>query len=150
MKVVLLRVGIDSGSGGCQGPLFRDDSFEYVPIPDYYAETYGCGEETRTYGNTIGRQGRYLAEYLHPRLLGRPMHLDPEWKTFTYGTPSQPQSRLRSLEKGDLLVFYAGLEGWHWQSSPALYIIGYFEVLAAGIAAHFERADLPPSSPVRL
>ena len=33
-KAVLLRVGIDSGSGGIQGPLFNDGSFEYICIPD--------------------------------------------------------------------------------------------------------------------
>lgn len=34
MKVALLRVGIDSGSGGMDGPLFADGTFEYLPIPD--------------------------------------------------------------------------------------------------------------------
>ena len=34
MQVVLLRVGIDTGSGGIHGPLFADGSFEYIPIPD--------------------------------------------------------------------------------------------------------------------
>lgn len=34
MKVALLRVGIDSGSGGIDGPVFSDGSFEYLPIPD--------------------------------------------------------------------------------------------------------------------
>ena len=33
-KTVLLRVGIDSGSGGIQGPLFKDGSFEFICIPD--------------------------------------------------------------------------------------------------------------------
>jgi hypothetical protein len=34
MQVVLLRVGIDSGCGGIQGPLFEDGSFDFVCIPD--------------------------------------------------------------------------------------------------------------------
>ena len=34
MQVVLLRVGIDTGSGGILGPLFSDGLFEYIPIPD--------------------------------------------------------------------------------------------------------------------
>ena len=31
MKTVLIRVGIDSGCGGIQGPLFQDGTFEYIP-----------------------------------------------------------------------------------------------------------------------
>jgi Nucleotide modification associated domain 3 len=34
MQVVLLRVGIDSGRGGIQGPLLDDKSFEFIPIDD--------------------------------------------------------------------------------------------------------------------
>lgn len=140
MKVALLRVGIDSGSGGCQGPLFRDGSFEHVPIPD------GFGIDSRTYGNTIGRHGRNLAEYLTPsirrRLSQQPMHVDPEFETFTYGDPTPPKSGLRHLQTGDMLVFYAGLEGWGFDSPPALYIIGYFEVSLAGKAVDFELTEV--------
>jgi hypothetical protein len=36
MKALLLRVGIDKGSGGIYGPIFDDGSFEFVPIPETY------------------------------------------------------------------------------------------------------------------
>ena len=39
MKGLLLRVGIDKGSGGCLAPIFRDRSFEYIPIPETLATT---------------------------------------------------------------------------------------------------------------
>src|SRR5688572_7290329 len=32
-RVVLLRVGVDSGEGGIQGPLLKEDTFEFLPIP---------------------------------------------------------------------------------------------------------------------
>ena len=54
MQVVLLRVGIDTGSGGIHGPLFRDGSFEYIPIWDRFG---GRGVDERTYGNTLSRKG---------------------------------------------------------------------------------------------
>ena len=47
----------DTGSGGIHGPLFRDGSFEYIPIPD------NRGDDERTYGNTVGRKGVKLIEY---------------------------------------------------------------------------------------
>lgn len=136
MNVVLLRVGIDTGCGGIHSPLYADGSFEFVPIPDDYA-----GDE-RTYGNTTGRKGTPFAEYFYsPRKMAamrdRSMHVDPEFETFTYGDPTSPKRGLANLEPGDLLVFYAGMEGWEEEVAPALYLAGYFRVKLAGWAADF-------------
>ena len=57
MKVVLLRVGIDTGSGGIHGPLFQDGTFEYIPMQDEF------GVDSRTYGNVTGRYGKKLVEF---------------------------------------------------------------------------------------
>lgn len=139
MKVVLLRVGVDTGAGGTHGPLFADGSFEFIPIPD------GFGFDQRTYGNTPGRHGRLLVEYFRPSRQGamarQSMHIDPEFETYTYGDPTRLKSGLHKLQPGDLLVFYSGLQGWGFRSAPALYVVGYFEVLVAGKAAGFSDED---------
>jgi hypothetical protein len=133
MKVALVRVGIDSGSGGIQGPLFKDNSFEYIPIPDDRMV------DERTYGNTRGRHNRYLVDYFpesrRKKFESQSIHFDPEFETFTYGDPTSPKAGLRRLEPGDLLIFYGGLQGWDFKSEPALYLFGYFEVILSGIAA---------------
>lgn len=133
MNVVLLRVGIDSGSGGMQSPLFQDGSFELLPIPD------SSGVGLRTYGNTSGTRGSPFADYFPARrrasMASQAMHVDPEFETFTYGDPTLPKAGLRKLQPGDMLAFYAGLEGWQHVSAPALYLIGYFVVDWAGLAA---------------
>lgn len=138
MKVTMLRIGIDAGSGGMQGPLFHDGSFDYVPIPDRFG---GVGVDERTYGNTIGLKGRRLVEYFpksrRAAMANQPIHFDPEFDTHTYGDPTPPKAGLRHLTKGDMLIFYCGLEGWDVKSEPALYLMGYFEVLAAGKPADF-------------
>jgi hypothetical protein len=141
MKVVLLRVGIDTGSGGIHAPLFKNGSFEFIPIPD------DRNVDERTYGSIIGsRYGRPLIEYFpesrQRSMINRAAHVDPEFETFTYGDPTSPKAGLRHLQKGDLLVFYCGLEGWDFTCKPALYIIGYFEVLTAGYAADFCKSEL--------
>jgi hypothetical protein len=41
-----------------------------------------------------------------------------------------------------MLVFYCGLEGWDFQAEPALYLVGYFEILVAGKAREFSRREL--------
>jgi hypothetical protein len=46
---LLLRVGIDKGSGGCLAPIFRDRRFEYIPIPEICATS-----ESRVYANMYG------------------------------------------------------------------------------------------------
>jgi len=132
MKVALLRVGIDSGEGGMDGPLFADGKFEFIPIPD------SSGLDERTYGNQVGRAGRLLSNYFpssrQAAMFARSMHVDPEFQSFTYGDPTPPKAGLRRLSAGDLLVFYAGLRGYDCDAPSGLYLVGYFEVAFAGFA----------------
>lgn len=145
-RAVLLRVGIDSGSGGIQGPLFNDGSFEFICIPDKKRVS------VHKYGTCIGKNGLPFSAYFPERqqatIAGQHIHLDPEFETFTYGDPTSPKSRLRELETGDYLIFYCGLQdwnesrGWNTDSRPALYIVGYFEVETAGMARGFSKEFL--------
>ncbi len=140
MKVAMVCIGIGFHTGPTYGPLFQDGSFEFIPRPD------PLGIETRTYGNTMGRKGRKLIDYFptsaHSEMRNRSILATPEFETFTYGDPSRPKARLRSLEEGDMLLFYCGLRGWDFESELALYLIGYFEVLVAGRMSDFDAADL--------
>jgi len=140
MKVAMVRIGIDTGSGGIHGPLFRDGTFEYIPIPD------GFGKDGRTYGSTTGRNDKKLVEYFpetrKAKVANQAIHFDPEFTTFTYGDPTPPKAGLRHLQQGDMLIFYCGLEGWDFKSWPALYLMGYFEILAAGRASDFSVNEL--------
>jgi hypothetical protein len=140
MKVAMLRIGIDTGSGGIHGPLFHDGSFEYIPIPD------GFGIDERKYGNTTGRHGKRLLDYFpesrKAKITNQAIHFDPEFITFTYGDPTSPKAGLRHLQQGDMLIFYCGLEGWDFKSWPALYLMGYFEISVAGRASDFSANEL--------
>jgi hypothetical protein len=140
MQVVLLRVGIDSGRGGIQGPLFGDGSFEFVPIDDRRGDCW------QTYGNTKGVHGRMLIDYFPDRLKDKrrnqSMHFDPEFHTFTYGDPTVPKRGLARLDPGSLLVFYAGLERWPERTDAGLYVVAYFEVTKVGHAADFSHTEL--------
>lgn len=145
-KAVLLRVGIDSGCGGIQGPLLKDGSFEYICIPDKK------GVSVHKYGTCIGRNGIPHSEYFpagrRKAIATQHVHFDPEFETFTYGDPTPPKRSLRTLEKGDYLIFYAGLQewdrttGWSRDCAAALYIIGYFAVEMAGMATTFSTGIL--------
>jgi Nucleotide modification associated domain 3 len=142
VQVVLLRVGIDTGSGGILGPLFSDGSFEFIPIPD----NFKGGVDKRTYATLRGRTGQRLIDFFpearKPKCENQSVHSDPEFETFTYGDPTSPKRNLRKLKAGDLLVFYAGLRGWDFESQSALYIVGFFEVAKVGLAKDFARSEL--------
>src|SRR5439155_14805470 len=70
------------------------------------------------------------------------MHVDPEFESFTYGDPTPPKRGLAKMLPGDLLVFYAGMEGWGHTSQPALYLAGMFRVELAGFAPSFTTEQL--------
>lgn len=145
-KAVLLRVGIDSGCGGIQSPLFADGSFEFVCIPDNKRVSI------QKYGTLIGKNGRPHSDYFPTRkqesIAKQHIHLDPEFETFTYGDPTTPKRSLRKLERGDYLIFYCGLQewdeetGWRKNKTPALYIVGYYVIELAGMAADFPKTRL--------
>lgn len=129
MKVLLLRVGIDSGCGGALGPIFPDSTFEYVPIPEnpQYASTRSV-----YYKELPARHGGTLAQYVPLRYREAAAHYDPEFETFTYGDPTpKKRTQLLRLEDGDLFVFYAGLRPVGSSTPSRLYIIGYFTVASA-------------------
>jgi hypothetical protein len=140
MKIALLRVGVDAGCGGIQGPIFANDEFEFIPIPD------DRRLNTQTYGNTKGRTGCPLSDFFprsrQSKMANQPIHDDPEFLTFTYGDPNTNKRGLRKLDEGDLLVFYAGLQGFDCPTLAALYLIGYFDVQAAGLATAFTAAQI--------
>lgn len=145
-QVVLLRVGVDAGCGGIQGPLFKGGTFEFICIPDRKSVS------VHTYGNTVGGNGRPLVSYFpesrRKLMAEQHIHVDPEFETFTYGDPTTPKRSLRSLKPGDFLVFYCGLQewdsetGWRGDRRPALYLAGYFEVALAGMAGDFDKKVL--------
>jgi hypothetical protein len=84
----------------------------------------------------------YFPESRQERVSCQSIHFDPEFEGFTYGDPTPPKVSLQRLQEGSLLVFYAGLEGWDFRCPPAIYIIGYFEVMRAGLATSFTYKEL--------
>jgi hypothetical protein len=121
------------------GPLFRNGTFEFVPIPE---KKVTRGD---TYGEIKGKKtGQLLSSFFPPRrqpgIATTIAHYDPEFDTFTYGDPTVLKRRLRKLQAGDLLVFYVGLQPYDFEDEEkrGLYIIGYFQVEAASESKEFK------------
>jgi hypothetical protein len=148
MKVVLLRVGVDKICGGTYSPIFKDGTFEFIPIPEYYYRNHAFNPKNiETYSSAKGVHGRALIEYFKEGKDKRdhincPIHTDPDFKTFTYGDANHTKQTLVNLEKGDYIIFYTMLEGYDFEMKPAAYVIGYFEVDHALLATEQDHYEL--------
>lgn len=120
-KALLLRVGIDRGTGGALAPIFADGRFEYVPIPEPGATGYPS-----TFAALPARCGGSLAVFVPRRTAGLHPHIDPDFVAWTYGDAApNKRCQLLRLGPGDPLVFYAGLEPRPAEDIPRLYVIGW-------------------------
>lgn len=122
MTVVLCGVGADTGNVRPVPPVDADGRVEYVPIPEK-----GPTTETATYGSMDQRYGEgSLADLLdgvRPASEGEwvtdpadvrdcPVHHDPNLEALTYGEHRPGYvAKLRELEPGDVVAFYAGFPG---------------------------------------
>ncbi len=126
IKAYLSRVGADKGNLGCLGPLFKDYSFEFIPIKESL-ETV----EDRTYRTIEGRSGHKLSVFIPNSKRNLKPHFDPEFETFTYGDPTTDRTKFLKLNKGDILLFYAGLDPVNFKrktNEGSCYFIGYITV----------------------
>lgn len=141
MTVVLSGIGADTTNLGALGPISADGNFEYVPIPEKTHET----RESHTFGTWPLRAhagvAADLSTRIHPRPVREPdfavtgeaaadwpLHHDPNFAALTYGEHRTTGyvARLRALESGDIVGFYAGLRGPEGRAHR--YLIGYFTV----------------------
>ncbi|HON82198.1 MAG TPA: hypothetical protein PLN56_08080 [Methanoregulaceae archaeon] len=127
MNGLLVRVGIDSTSGGWNAPIDpRSGRFVYVPIP----------EEPLLIRDGLCRDFDELIPALQdfgitlpPHLLGRPMHLDPDFKYLTFGDRYPRNIPLQALVPGDFIIFYAGMRSiWPEDRELVYALIGFYEV----------------------
>jgi hypothetical protein len=149
MKVVLLRVGIDKICGGIHSPLFKNGTFEFVPIPEYFYRMHPFdAEKVKTFTTEKGSFGKPFIDYFKKEGKDKeqhrycPIHNDPDFETFTYGDGNSTKQTLVNLEKGDYVVFYASLEGFDFEISAGLYVIGYFEVEYSLLATEESQFEL--------
>lgn len=139
MTVVLAGVAADGINTDPIPDRRPDGRFEYVPIPEPVTDT----TESLTYGTARLRHAESsLADVINWIRPGRhddrvstpdaisahPLHHDPNFAALTYGeSGSRPDyiGKLRRLESGDVLGFYAGLRAGE---RVHRYLIGCFTV----------------------
>jgi len=110
MKALLVRVAADQSvvGGEWNGPVDSETKeFVYVSIPDDSTMRAGLEKPYRLLEPALARFGQRLPMHL----VDRNMHLDPDFNHLTYGDCRERAKQIGSkLRKGDLLVFYSGLQ----------------------------------------
>jgi Nucleotide modification associated domain 3 len=132
---LLIRVGIDSTSGGWNAPCLDKGPFCYVPMgsskhltrnydPKYAAFRDFVGHLHRPYGDDLPCRCAW------PERLPREGHLDPDFRQCTYGDGGTRAKRIWDvLRDADdpFIVFYAGMRSV--DSGDLVYsIIGFYSV----------------------
>jgi hypothetical protein len=79
--------------------------FAYVTITESKDLRSGLARYYDEFSPAVARFGAKLPA----PLIGKPTHLDPDFDWLTYGDQGQRGRRIKSLESGDLLAFFASL-----------------------------------------
>ncbi len=128
MNALLVRVGADrSQGGGCwNGPVdSRTGEFIYAPIPENAAVHPSLKKPYSALSPVLARFGTILPVNLRHRH----MHLDPDFERLTYGDQGERAKQLHAqLQKGDLIVFYAGLAEIRGAERLVYALVGLFVV----------------------
>lgn len=141
MNALLVRVGADQSSGGglWNGPIdSRSNDYVYVSIPETKPIRAGKEKPYKSLVPALSKFGVSLPGHLAPRH----MHLDPDFDYLTYGDQGERAKQLSAKvgNKGDIIVFYAGLKDA--REEQLIYaIIGMFFVDEIVLAA-----KVPPSA----
>lgn len=123
-KIAIINVGANAASGALRSPIFKDSTFEFVPI-----KTDNPVKGVDTFAEFESFTGRPITDFISTKFLSELMHNDPEFVTHTYGdTPEfEPRSmNLRKLNKGDTLYYLARLVEWNngYWGKPGFYLVG--------------------------
>lgn len=109
MRGLLVRVGIDKTYGWNAPVDSRSLSFAYVPIEEGGKGRHGLERWYEELQPCLEKFGQSLPRHLFLKK----MHLDPDFEFLTYGDTDgeyrQRAKQIRTLRRGDMLVFYAGL-----------------------------------------
>jgi hypothetical protein len=150
MRATLIRVGIDEAYGGWNAPMDPEtNEFVYVPIPEG-ATVLQLPALATTYATVIPALARFASAHpgvatrltaLPEALAAASTHLDPDFDHLTYGDDGARRGKvITTYEKGDLLVFYAGLRPVGACPHRLVYaLVGLFRVATVARAADFPK-----------
>lgn len=123
-KIAIINVGANAASGTLRSPIFKDRTFEFVPV-----KTDNPVPGLETFSEFKSFNGKPMTEFIPMKFLSEFMHNDPEFVTHTYGDTPEDETRsinLKRLNRGDALYYLARLVQWdngNW-GNAGFYLVG--------------------------
>jgi hypothetical protein len=147
-QFIIINVGANTKHRGLVSPLWEDETFFFMPIPeegevpDPSKDLFPDCPNLPTFADFVRPQIALKPEIalcVSEKYLTKRVHDDPEFETFTYGDNPEDigKGRAANLKKylnedeGDLLFFFAGLtaiRNGKLTSDYKFYFIGFFEI----------------------
>jgi Nucleotide modification associated domain 3 len=140
MRIYLANVGVNAShiGRGLQSPLFYDNSFEFITIPELKPFQAWADPNLVRYADLkcFNQPTKPLADYIPARLHQTITHFDPDFINFTYGDECNRTPRAAALKKvqvGDWLFFIARLVRYNplsnkFSGEAGFYLVGALEV----------------------
>jgi len=131
-KLAFVNVGANASHGSLRSPIFEDDTFEFVPIPDMILNLFEHNRGVR-YEELKASNGVAFREFVPATYLDQFAHVDPDFENLTYGDyPNHGRAaNLKRLSPKDYVMFFSRLVRWdmgHFNGDSRFYIIGFFEI----------------------
>ena len=131
-KIYVINVGSNASHPFCS-PIFTDDSFEFLPIPEDRKLSVLNGLRYKDL-HSHNMPGEDLTRFIPKNYWDITVHNDPEFDTFTYGDNCEVNPRamsLRNVQRGDFLFFLSRMElciRHRRTGNFGFYFIGYLHV----------------------
>lgn len=153
MNLYLLRVGADStklGGGFYSHICPKSKSYVFIPIPDEIENLIENPSTYQDYSQNCIWNNEPVLDYLPLQIRKVPneyyVHNDPEFKTFTYGSPRYNRNgsveknyrKLAGMQEGDMLTFYAAFTS-NGHDIHGYYFFAYFIIVDRAIT--FDNPD---------
>jgi hypothetical protein len=130
VRACLVNVGVNCRHGALRSPIFKNDEFEFVPIPEDKCFSRCC--EIQKYKDMKNFTKIPFSEFIPEHRLESRVHNDPEFVTFTYGDYPDQKGRIQlsKLKPGDYIAFWARLVYFHNRKfgNADLYFIGALKI----------------------
>lgn len=151
MRATLVRIGIDQAYGGWNAPVDPEtNEFVYVPIPEGSKVAQHPTLAT-TYSTILPALAEFAAARpsVAQQLVSLPAvlenaatHLDPDFDQLTYGDNGERRGKeITTFERGDVLVFYAGLRPVTPCPHRLLYaLVGLYRVASVSRVSDFPKS----------
>ncbi|APJ04139.1 hypothetical protein [Silvanigrella aquatica] len=135
-RAFIIRIGANLKENKGLSPIFKDNTYEYIPSPLENTLNINKHHNHRHYSKMNCQNEHLVGMHMSSFVDEGTGHLDPEFYTFTYGETRAPYiTQLKKLKDGDMILFSILLQKYDIKKDnfvlngePHIYILGFFTI----------------------